>query len=96
MNFRKYAGIILNILVPLLTVYLVRCAGTGDLWHLCAVFLGVPGNDGVWAGTARNLCVDPGGGRSGLRADRGTFEVSSCRHGDDDRFRAGECGLIYR
>lgn len=26
----------------------------------------------------------------------GDFEVSSCRHGDDDRFRAGECGWIYR
>lgn len=28
MNFRKYAGIILNILVPLFTVYLDLCLGT--------------------------------------------------------------------
>ncbi len=63
-----------------------RCAGSGDLWHLCAVFLGVPGNDGVWAGTARNYASIREEVESGLRADRGTFEVSSCRYGDDDRF----------
>ena len=129
MNFRKYAGIILNILVPLLTVYLVCVWGLRLVvfflpfvigWIVAAIAnpvvrffekrlkivrrhgsmvliagvlaLVIFGIYALFSWVSREM-TEFGQALPGIY---GTFEVSSCRHGDDDHFRAGECGWIYR
>ena len=141
MNFRKYAGIILNILVPLLTVYLV-C-----VWGLRLVVFFLPFVIGWIVAAIANPLVRFFEKRLKIVRRHGSMVLiagvlalvifgiyalfswvfremtefgqalpeiyasireevdlacerigglSSCRYGDDDRFRVGECGWIYR